>query len=79
MLGEVRALECRGVRAFPDVGIALRVDLLIEPTFFIQNIRGLRIVAPVRPNDDRVVGLFCTQEVVNSIALAPGVPARPEL
>ena len=58
MSGEVGPLEGLSVVAFPDVSVALRVDFQIEPAFLIEDVREPGIVAPVRLNDDSIVGLL---------------------
>jgi hypothetical protein len=79
VLGEVRALECRGVRAFPDVGIAFWINFLIETPLFIENVRKPRIVPPIGFDDDSIVWLLGPEEVIDGVALAPWIPIRPEL
>jgi hypothetical protein len=79
MFGEVRALEGTGIRTLPDVLIALGIKLEIEPPFFFKLRWKPRIIAPVRFHHDRVVWLPGSQEVIYGVALASGVPARPNL
>jgi hypothetical protein len=53
-LGEVGALESRGVVAFPNMPIPLGVDLQVEPALLVEDVREPWIVAPVRLHDGSV-------------------------
>ena len=55
MAREVGALERLRVVALPDVGVALRIDFKIEPTFLVEDGREPWVVAPVRLNDNGIV------------------------
>jgi hypothetical protein len=79
VFGEVRALKCLGVISLPDVGIALGINLKIKPPLFIENIRKPRIVPPSSFHHDGIIGLLGSQEVIDGVALAAGIPVRPEL
>jgi hypothetical protein len=69
VLGEIRALECLGVIAFPNVRVALWIDFQIEPALLIENIRKPRIVTPIGFDDDGIVGLLGSQKVIDCVAL----------
>jgi hypothetical protein len=61
-MGIVRTLERPGVFSFPDVGVLLRVSLLIELALFIENVGEPWIVAPVRLNNNCVFRTACPQD-----------------
>src|SRR5215831_15110176 len=78
MASKVSALESRGVVAFPNVPISLRVDFQVELALLLENGRKPWIVAPVRFHDHCIVWLLLAQEFINGVLLPAWVPVGPK-
>jgi hypothetical protein len=74
LLGEVGTFEGARKLPLPDVVIALWIELQVELTLFLQFGREPGIVAPVRLDDDRIVGFALAQKFIAQGQISPRVP-----
>ena len=59
--------------------IAVGIQFQIGQPLLLQHLRKPRIVPPVHLHDRRVLRTTHPEKIVHRIALAPRIPARPDL